>query len=253
MKTTTRADALLLLFSFLAAAASSSGEEAAERRRCHPDDQAALLAIKAALNNPRTLEHWTPGSSCCDWYEVDCHVLSGRVVGLSIHGDDTAAGAIPGAVADLAGLTSLTIAYAAGVSGPVPPFLARLTRLRELDLSHNNLSGGIPPEWAALRLRRVDLSENAIAGDAARRGEAIDLPPRLNFLDLSHNAIYGGIPAAQVANLSHDREVLFFDVSDNQLCGEVPESLAGFDVAMFQHNKCLCGAPLLPCLGRSTH
>ncbi|KAL6624571.1 hypothetical protein ACP70R_031892 [Stipagrostis hirtigluma subsp. patula] len=335
MKTTMRA-VLLLLSSLLAAAASSSHED-----RCHPDDKAALLAIKAALRNPHGFASWTSNSSCCDWYEVDCDIFTGRVTHLTVVEDDTVAGAIPDAVGDLAhleyldlshlkalsgpippaiarlsNLSMLTISWTA-VSGPVPAFLSELAALTDLDLSHNslagsippslallpnlvsldlrhnrltgplppllfsrapqgeegeahltlsrnNLTGGIPAEWSAVRFQEIDLSENSLTGDASplfgavkplryldlyRNGfsfnfSGVELPEeRLSYFDVSHNAIYGGIPA-QAANLT---DLYIFDVSYNQLCGEVPKNMASLDAGMFEHNKCLCGSPLPPC------
>ncbi|KAL6864938.1 hypothetical protein ACP4OV_016089 [Aristida adscensionis] len=333
---TTRAAAVLLLCSLLAAAAAAapSGED-----RCHPDDKAALLAIKAALSNPHRFASWTPDTSCCDWLEVDCDIYTGRVTHLTVVGDGSLAGAIPDAVGDLAHLEYLDLSHLRGLSGPIPPaltrlanlsaltiswtavsgpvpaFLSELAALAALDLSHNalagaipaslarlpglvsldlrhnrltgalppllfsrlppgekahltlsrnNLTGGVPAAWARVMFQEVDLSENALAGDATalfgkgkplryldlyRNGfsfnlSEVELPEeQLNYVDLSHNAIYGGIPA-QAANLT---DLSVFDVSYNQLCGEVPGGMDGFDADMFEHNKCLCGAPLPPC------
>ncbi|XP_062232450.1 polygalacturonase inhibitor-like [Phragmites australis] len=323
---------LLLLTSLLAAASSSNND------RCHPADNAALLAIKAALGNPYHFASWTPDYPCCRWYDVDCDPFTGRVVGLSVFQDANLTGTIPDAIAGLthlknlmlhhlpaisgpippaiaklSNLSQLIISYT-GVSGPVPSFLGKLTALTLLDLSfnsltgaipasladlpslssidlsrnrlvgpipllllskspdqaylvlsHNNLSGTIPAEFAALSFSEVDLSSNAFTGDASGlfgRAKAlqnldlsrnafsfdlsgVELPERLYSVDVSHNAIYGGIPA-QVANVT---SMQFFNVSYNRLCGAVPTggNMARFDAYSYQHNKCLCGTPLPPC------
>lgn len=129
-------------------------------------------------------------------------------------------------------------------------------------LSNNHLSGSIPIEFAAVDFLQIDLSHNALTGDASmffgrtKKLGSIDLshnalsfdlssvefPEEMQAMDVSHNAIRGGIPA-QVANVTN-LGWLRFNVSYNKLCGQVPAALARLDVYNFQHNKCLCGAPL---------
>ncbi|CAN6349415.1 unnamed protein product [Urochloa humidicola] len=176
------------------------------------------------------------------------------------------AGAIPASLAALPNLSAINLGRNR-LTGSIPPLL--LSKSGEeafLTLSHNNLTGTIPPEFAAVGFVQVDLSRNALAGDASAlfgRGErkrllvavnlsrnalsfdmsALELPPRLALLDVSHNGILGGVPAA-AGNLS---QLMVFNVSYNRLCGELPGGMAGFEVYSFQHNKCLCGAPLPAC------
>ncbi|KAK3137784.1 hypothetical protein QOZ80_5BG0457210 [Eleusine coracana subsp. coracana] len=330
-------------------------------QQCHEEDEAALLALNAGLGSPYHFESWSTDTWCCDWYDVDCDNVTGRVVGLSVFQDSNlTAGAIPDAVANLthlrsltlhhlpgltgaipeslsllANLSVLTISYT-GMSGPVPSFLSQLTSLTLLDLSynsftgaipasladlpnltginlsrnrltgtippllfsklsssssdndssdndsdeqqqqqgrsvnlwlsHNELSGSIPAEFASVNFAYVDLSRNAFTGDpsaalfgAGRKTQHLDLsrnkfafrltgaelPEQLSFLDLSHNGIRGRIPE-QLANLTNLQS---FNVSYNKLCGQVPSGgvMSRFDAYSFQHNKCLCGAPLQAC------
>ncbi|XP_062232431.1 polygalacturonase inhibitor-like [Phragmites australis] len=174
-------------------------------------------------------------------------------------------GAIPASLADLPSLSSIDLSRNR-LTGSLPPLLfSKAPQEAYLRLSHNNLSGTIPAEFAAVSFAEVDLSRNAFTGDASGlfgRAKAlqhldlsrnafsfdlsvVELPEQLDSVDLSHNAIYGGIPA-QVANLSN---LQFFNVSYNRLCGAVPTggNMARFDAYCYQHNKCLCGTPLPPC------
>uniref|UniRef100_A0A0D9WBS5 Leucine-rich repeat-containing N-terminal plant-type domain-containing protein n=1 Tax=Leersia perrieri TaxID=77586 RepID=A0A0D9WBS5_9ORYZ len=324
---------LLVLLLFVAAAAKD--DDGQRQLQCHSDDEAALLAVDAALGSPYHFASWTPDTSCCDWYDVDCDADSGRVVSLTIFQDANLTGAIPDAIANLThlrslllrhlpslsgeipsslaaltSLTQLTISWTA-VSGPIPDFIAELTALESLDLSfnsltgaippslaglvnlsginlsrnrlagaipsalfsnldqqqadvylwlsHNNLTGAIPPEFAAVSFAHVDVSRNQLTGDASplfRRGRYVDVSrngfvfnmsgvvfdEEVTYVDVSHNAIRGGVPA-QVANLT---SLQMFNVSYNKMCGQIPagENMARFDAYCYQHNKCLCGAPL---------
>ncbi|RLN30572.1 polygalacturonase inhibitor-like [Panicum miliaceum] len=342
-----RAHAVLLVLLLLAAAAVAPAP--ASKLQCHSGDRAALLAVKAAFGNASYFVSWTADIPCCHWFGVRCDATSSsssaaaatggrRVVGLAIMRDASVSGPVPGAaIARLTGLQELLFLHVPGVSGAIPPALARLSALtdltisrtgvsgsvpaflgelralRSLDLSfnaltgaipaslaalprlasinlgrnrltgaipplllskagpeafltlsHNSLSGTVPAEFAAVSFVQVDLSRNALTGDASvlfGRGKPLlvaanlsrnalsfdmsrlELPERLASLDVSHNAIRGGVPAA-AGNLS---QLMFFNVSYNQLCGELPSGMASFEVYSFQHNKCLCGAPLPAC------
>nr|CAB3459874.1 unnamed protein product [Digitaria exilis] len=177
-------------------------------------------------------------------------------------------GSIPASLAAIPNLSGINLSRNR-LTGAIPPLLfSESPREAYLWLSHNNLTGDIPPEFAAVGFSEIDLSRNALTGDASalfgqgkpvhqidmdlsRNGFSFNLsgvepPAQLSGMDLSHNAIYGGIPA-QVANLSN---LVLFNVSYNRLCGEVPTggNMGRFDAYSYQHNKCLCGAPLAnPC------
>ncbi|KAG2623965.1 hypothetical protein PVAP13_3KG093300 [Panicum virgatum] len=174
-------------------------------------------------------------------------------------------GAIPASLAALPRLASINLGRNR-LTGAIPPLLlSKAGPEAFLTLSHNNLSGTVPAEFAAVSFVQVDLSRNALTGDGGSalfgRGKALlvavnlsrnalsfdmsrlEFPERLASLDVSHNAIRGGVPAA-AGNLS---QLMFFNVSYNQLCGELPSGMASFEVYSFRHNKCLCGAPLPAC------
>ncbi|RLM99576.1 polygalacturonase inhibitor-like [Panicum miliaceum] len=176
------------------------------------------------------------------------------------------AGTVPASLAALPSLYSVDLSRNR-LTGSLPPLLfSKAPQVAYLRLSHNNLTGGVPAEFSAVAFAQIDLSCNGFTGDASglfcrakpvqqmdlsRNAlsfnlSGVELPEQLIFLDVSHNAIYGGVPA-QVANLS---SLQFFNVSYNQLCGAVPAggNMARFDAYSFQHNRCLCGAPLAnPC------
>uniref|UniRef100_A0A8R7U1V0 Leucine-rich repeat-containing N-terminal plant-type domain-containing protein n=2 Tax=Triticum urartu TaxID=4572 RepID=A0A8R7U1V0_TRIUA len=174
-------------------------------------------------------------------------------------------GAIPASLGTIPNLSGINLSRNR-LTGAIPPmFLSKSADQVYLWLSHNNLTGPVPAGFAAVNFAHLDLSRNDLTGDASGlfgRGKELQyidlsrndfdfdlsgvvLPEQLYFVDVSHNAIHGSIPA-QVASLSN---LQFFNVSYNRLCGPVPTggNMERFDLYNFQHNKCLCGAPLPAC------
>ncbi|XP_052155269.1 polygalacturonase inhibitor-like [Oryza glaberrima] len=175
-------------------------------------------------------------------------------------------GAIPASLAKPPKLNSIDLSRNR-LTGSIPRLLlSKAGQQAFLTLSHNNLTGRIPAEFGAVNFVQIDLSRNQLTGDASMlfgsgkkelvsaylsrnalsfNMSQLQLPEELNFLDVSHNSIYGSIPA-QMANMT---DIQLLNVSYNRLCGEVPTggNMPSFDAYCFQHNKCLCGAPLSPC------
>ncbi|CAH9092225.1 unnamed protein product [Cuscuta epithymum] len=112
-----------------------------------------------------------------------------------------------------------------------------------LDLSHNQLGGGIPEELGSMYyLQILNLGHNALSGPIPQKLGGLK---NVAILDLSHNRLQGSIPSP-LTSLTLLGEI---DLSNNNLSGKIPES-APFDTFpdyRFANNSGLCGYPLPPC------
>ncbi|QCD94633.1 LRR receptor-like serine/threonine-protein kinase FLS2 [Vigna unguiculata] len=159
--------------------------------------------------------------------------------------------------------------------GSVPFHLCYLRQIHLLDLSRNNLSGGIPTclrNFTAMKKREV-ISERLYNGYALYdsnvllmwKGQehvywnpenllkSIDLSSNIltEFLDLSRNILSGKIPSA----LSKIDRLAVLDLSNNFLMGRIPwgRQLQTFDASSFEGKVDLCGEQLnKTCLGDKT-
>ncbi|XAR71432.1 Non-specific serine/threonine protein kinase [Bertholletia excelsa] len=150
-------------------------------------------------------------------------------------------GLIPSSISKARGLRTLLIS-GNNFSGEIPPEICELGELVVLDASRNQLSGELPPCITELKkLQKLELQENSITGEIPRGvGSWRDLAelnlsnnhlngkipgelgtlPVLTYLDLAGNSFSGEIPP-ELANL----KLNIFNVSDNNLDGQVPAAL----------------------------
>ncbi|XP_059436696.1 probable LRR receptor-like serine/threonine-protein kinase At3g47570 [Corylus avellana] len=118
--------------------------------------------------------------------------------------------------------------------------------LTKLDLSRNELSGGIPITINGLKdLVHLSFANNRLEGSIPESfGELVSL----EYLDLSSNNLAGEIPKS----LEVLQYLKYLNVSFNKLQGEIPSGgpFINFSAASFMSNKALCGASRLqvpPC------
>ncbi|KAK8919184.1 Polygalacturonase inhibitor 1 [Platanthera zijinensis] len=169
-------------------------------------------------------------------------------------------GVIPPEFSNFPALTVLAL-QANNLEGEIPSTIGNLSKSLSpliLSLGGNMLSGNIPKELLAANWDLLDLSHNKLTGDPTALFAAnkmttyinlsfnklefdmtgIDFPVRLIMLTLENNMITGSIPS----QINHLSDLVFFNVSYNQLCGIIPAGpvMDRFDNTHFFPNKCLC-------------
>ncbi|KAM7474044.1 hypothetical protein LguiB_021287 [Lonicera macranthoides] len=157
---------------------------------CNEMDRASLSSLSLNVSNL----NWPSSGDCCSWEGVQCD------------GNDR--------------VTRLWLPTR-GLRGTISPSFSNLTKLTQLNLSHNCLSGPLPDGFFSsfTTLEIVDLSFNCLSGPLAI---STILPITLQTLDLSSNQFNGEI---QSSFLRPAMNLHSFNVSNNSFTGGIPSSI----------------------------
>ncbi|OAY31353.1 probable leucine-rich repeat receptor-like protein kinase At1g68400 [Manihot esculenta] len=194
-----------------------------------------LMQFKTESDKANKLADWNSTIDPCTWSGVFC--LKNRVSRLVLENLD-----LHGSIQPLTSLTQLRVLSLKrnSFSGPLPD-LSNLKALKLLFLSRNNFSGNVPASLQSLfRLYRLDLSYNGFSGNIPA---TLNRLTHLLTLRLEENRFTGSIAGMNIPTLQD------FNVSGNQLSGEIPKSLSSFPVSAFAQNSGLCGSPFQTCKG----
>ncbi|KAL8090907.1 putative LRR receptor-like serine/threonine-protein kinase At1g07650 isoform X3 [Apium graveolens] len=105
------------------------------------------------------------------------------------------------------------------LDGILPPSLAKLPYIKDIDLTNNYLHGTIPREWSSLRLDYLCVIVNRLSGTIPDYLEKITT---LTYLALESNQFSGTVPP-ELGNLVNLKSLMF---SSNSLTGMLPTSFA---------------------------
>lgn len=193
-------------------------------------DGETLLALKSWIDPSNSLQ-WR-GSDFCKWQGVkEC--MRGRVTKLVLEHLNLNGTLDEKSLAQLDQLRVLSFKENS-LSGQIPD-LSGLINLKSLFLNNNNFSGDFPSSLSGLhRLKVIILAGNQISGQIP--ASLLKLQ-RLYILYLQDNRLTGEIPPLNQTSLR------FFNVSNNQLSGEIPltPALVRFNQSSFSNNLELCG------------
>jgi len=182
-----------------------------------------LMRFKGSLSNGKALTNWGNESSLCNWTGLLCRANQ-TFYGLRLEHMGLGGTINVETLFELPTLVSFSVINNT-FEGPMPEF-KKLVRLRALFLSNNKFSGDIPDDaFEGMRkLKRVFLAENGFTG---RIPKSLANLPRLLDLDLRRNGFGGNIPEFQ------QQDFRVFNLSYNQLEGQIPESLSNMYPSSF--------------------
>jgi hypothetical protein len=215
---------IVILLSLLPSAVKSSG------------DAEALLTLKNSIDPSNNLP-WQQQQQqqLCKWEGVkEC--MKGRVTKLVLEYMNLNGVLDQKALNQLDQLRVLSL-KGNSLSGQIPD-LSGLLNLKSLFLNDNNFSGDFPSSISSLhRLKIVFLAGNQISGQIP---VSLLRLQRLYTLYLQDNRLRGAIPSFNQTSLR------FFNVSNNQLSGEIPltPALVRFNASSFSGNLNLCGVQI---------
>ena len=179
-------------------------------------DCKALLQARDTLAGSATL-NWSGDRAITYW---DGIIVGGEPLRVTtmVLSDRKLSGTIPPELAALANLQELDL-HNNQLSGPIPLQLGTLVNLQGLWLYSNQLTGPIPPQLGALtNLSELALHDNQLSGP---------IPPQMGTLVnlqglwLYSNQLTGSIPP----QLSAVTSLQVLDLRDNQLSGTIPPQL----------------------------
>ncbi|XVE54576.1 hypothetical protein DITRI_Ditri03aG0092600 [Diplodiscus trichospermus] len=108
-----------------------------------------------------------------------------------------------------------------GLDGFLSPAIGKLSELKELSVSHNNIVDQVPPEIVhCKKLEVLDLQNNMFSGDIPSNLSSLVL---LRVLDLSSNKFTGDL-----SFLKYFPNLESLSLANNQFSGKIPPSIRSF-------------------------
>ncbi|KAG6537823.1 probable LRR receptor-like serine/threonine-protein kinase At3g47570 [Zingiber officinale] len=156
-------------------------------------------------------------------------------------------GAVPKEILLISSLSILLDVSHNSLSGPLPPEIGHLNNLQTIDVSYNQLTGHIPPAIAQCQLlQNLYLQMNLFQGSIPSEFNQLK---GIQVLDVSSNNLSGNVPDF----LRSFHNMTYLNLSFNDLQGELPRDGIFSNVSVFSvvGNEGLCGGVpelgLAPC------
>ncbi|KAM3240179.1 hypothetical protein ACQJBY_053707 [Aegilops geniculata] len=165
---------------------------------CTEQEKHNLLQFLAGLSRDGGLTtSWrNNGTNCCEWEGISCNG-DGAVTGVSLESK--------------------------GLEGPISPFLANLTSLLRVNLSHNSFSGGLPAELMfSGSIIVLDVSFSRLNGPLPKLPSLVTTDRPLQVLNISSNLFSSQFPSATWKVMN---SLIALNASNNSFTGNMPSSL----------------------------
>ncbi|XP_076952169.1 receptor-like protein kinase BRI1-like 3 [Bidens hawaiensis] len=140
------------------------------------------------------------------------------------------------ALTELKRLRTLDLSYNQ-LTGGIPWSIGKLPALTNVILCHNRLSGSIPP-FISRSLTRLDLKHNQFSGPIG----PYSLPPSLQYLSLSWNRFSGRADRL----LTRLNRLNYLDLSLNRFSGPIPGCVFNFPITNLQLERNMFSGPVRP-------
>lgn len=208
-----------------------------------------LLKFKNSIKiSGNALSSWTTSTPPChgkkaNWAGILCDNM-GQIWGLQLEKMGLSGDINIEALKQLPGLRSISV-MKNNFEGSLPD-LKKLSALKTVYLSDNKFSGEIPSDWfqGMSALKKLHLANNQFTGEIPKSLTTLD---KLMELTLEGNKFSGKIPDFSQARWA------VFNVSNNNLEGEIPDGFGKLNASYFAGNDGLCGAPLKACSAPSSN
>ncbi|KAE8677063.1 Phytosulfokine receptor 1 [Hibiscus syriacus] len=197
---------------------------------CDPNDLLALKEFAGNLTEGSIINSWYNESDCCQWDGVVCGKMrnvsaSNRVTGLTLPRRGLR-GKISISLARLDRLKRLDLSLN-HLTGVLPLELSNLKQLEFLDLSYNLLSGLVSkPVFGLISIQWLNISSNLFNGDLSELGRF----PDVAVFNLSNNSFTGRLGSGIC---SYSKRIQVLDLSMNHLVGSI-EGLSNCSISLHQ-------------------
>ncbi|KAM7271753.1 hypothetical protein ACFE04_030967 [Oxalis oulophora] len=179
------------------------------------------------LNLSFTSLNWSASFDCCSsWEGITCDNESQRVIRLELP-SKALSGVLSPAICNLTTLSVVNLSYNR-LSGSLPDnFFSSFGNLQVLDLSYNRFIGQLPDIVDGSKIRKLDLSSNQFSGGAIpsnsnSNSNSNSLLPNLFSYNISNNSFTGSLPT-YICTSNNSIQVL--DFSYNDFFGQIPLGL----------------------------
>ncbi|CAH2037205.1 unnamed protein product [Thlaspi arvense] len=196
---------------------------------CNPQDRESLMWFSGNLSSSVSPLNWNPSIDCCSWEGITCDdSMDSRVTAISLTSKGLS-GNLSLSLLHLRHLSQLNLSHNR-LSGPLPPgFLSSLDKLIVLDLSYNSFDGELPLEQAFgngsssfFSIQTIDLSSNLLHGEILGSSVFLQGASNLISFNVSNNTFTGQFPSFMCTgspNLSK------LDISYNDFTGNITQGL----------------------------